>query len=85
VRAISRDWFHFAVKIHFEGKSGGIENRAAITAVTKVALHLAGNFWRQATFQIFTDQTDRSLTRHAHCGPLSAEQQSIMHAMSQNI
>jgi hypothetical protein len=80
-----RDWFHFAVKIHFEGKSGSIKNRAAITAVTKVALDFASNFGREATFQIFADQTDRCLTRHAHCGPLSAEQQSNMHAMSQNM
>jgi hypothetical protein len=85
VRAMDRNWLHFAVKIDFEGKGSSVENRAAITAIAQVALHFAGNFWCQATFQVFADQTDRTLTGHAHGGPLSAEQHLFLHAVSQNL
>lgn len=47
--------FHFAVKIDFEGQSGGIKNGAAIMAIAQVALDFARNFGRQAAFQIFAN------------------------------
>jgi hypothetical protein len=54
-RAISRDGFHFAVKIDFEGESCSIKNRTTILAVTQVSLDFARNFGRQPAFQVFAD------------------------------
>jgi hypothetical protein len=47
--------FHFAVKINFEGQSGGIKNSTAIMAIAQVALDFAPNFGRQPAFQVFAD------------------------------
>ena len=68
-RTISDGWFHFAVKVNFEGKCSGIKNRSAVLAVAQVMLDLAAYFGCEPAFQIFADQTNRSLTRHAHGRP----------------
>jgi hypothetical protein len=43
-----------------------------------VALHLAGNFWRQTALQILANQANRGFTRHTHSGP-SLEDREIHH------
>jgi hypothetical protein len=40
------DGFHFAVKIHFQRERGGIENRAAILAIGKMALNFGSHLRR---------------------------------------
>lgn len=49
VGTMGRDGFHLAVEIYFKRQSGSIKNRAAIAAIAKVTLYLAGNFGCEPT------------------------------------
>lgn len=61
--------FHFAVKIDFERKRGGIENSDAILTGAKVALYFASHLRGKPPFQVFANQSDYSFTSHAHGVP----------------
>jgi hypothetical protein len=47
--------FNFTVKVDFEGKRCGIENRPAVLAITQMALDVARDFGCQPAFQVFAD------------------------------
>ena len=77
------DWFHFAVKIHFEGKSGGIKNCAAITAVAQMTLNLAANFGARRPSKY--SQIRRIVALQVMLMAVPSVPSSLnMHAMSQN-
>jgi hypothetical protein len=61
-------WLNFTVKVDFEGQRGGVKYGAAVIAASQMALNFACNLGCQPAFQVFTDQSDCSLARHAHCG-----------------
>jgi hypothetical protein len=60
---------HFAIKIHFEGQRRSVKHRAASITAAQVALDFTCHIWREAPFQILTNQPNCGLTWHPHNGP----------------
>jgi hypothetical protein len=58
--------FNFLFGADIECQSGGVKNAGAGFAMRQMALHFAGNLWREASFQIFANQPDCGLTGHVH-------------------
>ena len=58
--------FHFPVEVNLEGEGRSVKNAMASVAMRQMALHLAGNLRREASFQIFANQPYCGFTGHVH-------------------
>ena len=58
--------FYFPVEVNLESDGRGVKNAVASVAMRQMALHLAGNLRREASFQIFANQPDCGFTGHLH-------------------
>jgi hypothetical protein len=57
---------YLAIEIDFQRESCGIEDSAAIPALSQVALNFTRYLRSEAPFQILANKPDCGLARHAH-------------------